>query len=153
VIKMREMITVREWIKRFENHEYASADFETQVAAGWYDCFCEESELPERLITMGEIIAKITDANILDNFWVWFKNNCPMVGPLYDDMRFEPMDETMRDKFYFLVTIDDKRVDSKYEVITARAKYKCEYETDHVERLVEYINKLGSEFSHETEVL
>jgi hypothetical protein len=144
---MREMITVREWIKRFENGDYRKADFDTQVAAGWYDCFCEESELPSRLKMMGEIITQITNEYLLDNFWIWFKNNCPAVGPLYDDMRFEPMDETKRDEMYFLVTLNDKRADNTYEVITARDKYRCEYSCEETSDLVQYINGIGAQFS------
>ena len=144
---MREMITVREWIKRFNDGAYEADDFDTQVAAGWYDCFCEESELPGRLRTMGEIINKITNEYILDNFWVWFKNNCPALGPLYDDMRFEPMDETKREQLYFLVTTGDSRAAAKYELITARDKYRCEYSTEYTNDLIEHINNLGLQFA------
>ena len=144
---MEEMITVREWIKRFENDQYKKSDFDTQASAGWYDWFCRDDELARRLKKMGAIISQITNEFILDNFRVWFKNNCPMVGPLYDDMRFEPMDETKRDQQYFLVSINDRRADHKYEVITARSDYKSEFGGEEADEVIAFINKLGVKFA------
>ena len=81
-------ITVREWIEKFNHGEFDNEDFETQRAAGWYDWFCSTKTLAKKLKKMGNIIKDIKNDYILDNFRVWFKNNCPCSYPLYDDFRF-----------------------------------------------------------------
>ena len=107
--------SVREWITRFLNNEFESNDFKTQVAAGWYDWFCKTESLRNKTYKMGRIIKQVKDGGKvdLDNWYVWFKNNCPMVGPLYDDFRFA--DKKTGD-VQFTIAINDKRSDYKYEV-------------------------------------
>lgn len=142
-----EKISVREWIKKFNEGEFNSTDRCTQIRAGWYDWFCKDSALNNRLKKMGNIIKDITNDFILDNYYVWFKNNCPCVGPLYDDFRFEPLfnyDEN-RDKMYFGVQVDDKRNEHKYEVFTARSGYEIEFVADNKRELIEVINNFGEE--------
>lgn len=139
---MNEKITVREWIQKFNNGEFEGKDFETQVKAGWYDWFCSDSSLSNRLKKMGNIIKEITNDYILDNYYVWFKNNCPVVGRLYDDFRFEPLKEELRDQKYFGVSCDDKRNKCKYEVFTARVGFKTEFTANNKKELLNIINNM-----------
>ena len=137
---MAENISVREWKNNYLNGEYEGKDFHTQVKAGWYDWFCKDTALSNRLKKFGRIIAKVDNPIILDNYYVWFKNNCPCVGPLYDDMRFEPLDEGLRDDLYFGIAVDDKREDHKYQVFTARNGYETEFEFDDARQVVRFLN-------------
>lgn len=151
---MNENISVREWIKRFNNGDFDSKDRGVQCDAGWYDWFCSDSALAGRLKKMGNIIKSITNDFILDNYYVWFKNNCPASNhPLYDDFRFEPLFDydKNRDKMYFGVQCDDKRREHKYEVFTARSGYKTEFAADDKKELIRIINELGEDIRKQME--
>lgn len=82
-------ISFREWLVNFEAGKYESSDTGVQIDAGWYDWFCEDFELKDRLNALVPVVLAVSKSNKidLDKNYIFFKNNCPMVGDLYDDFR------------------------------------------------------------------
>ena len=112
---MMNQMTVREWQKAFAAGEFDGADVSTQCKAGWFDWFCKGTSLVRRTQRMGKIVAKVKDGGKvdLDGMYVWFKNNCPLCGPLYDDFRFADIETG---DVHMTICIDDVREEFKYSV-------------------------------------
>jgi hypothetical protein len=61
---------------------------------GFYDWFCKESSLSSRFLKLLPKVQFLVNEGIIDqdNCYVWFKNNCPCNGSLYDDIRISRID-------------------------------------------------------------
>jgi len=84
-----KQISLAEQIVKFDNGEYNSPDFKTQCDAGWYDWFCKDTSLAAKTKTLYGKVKQIIKSKKFDStkVYVFFKNNCPMMGKLYDDFR------------------------------------------------------------------
>ena len=87
---MEKEICIKEWIENYESGKYNSKDRHIQCEAGWYDWFCEDKSLFGRLKKLAPKVKQLAKSPYVDvdNWYVWFKNNCPGWGPIYDDFRF-----------------------------------------------------------------
>jgi hypothetical protein len=84
-----EKQTLRQWISNFNKGLYDEYNRKTQIEAGWFDWFCRDSSLRNKTYKLGRVVKQIKDGGKvdLDKNYVFFKNNCPLNGPLYDDFR------------------------------------------------------------------
>jgi len=59
-------------------------------SCNFYDWFCNDSSLEKKALSLSKKAKFLVDEGILnlETTYVWFKNNCPVYGSLYDDMRF-----------------------------------------------------------------
>ncbi len=142
---MREEISVRKWQEQFKAGFYDSPDIHTQCGAGWYDWFCQDKALAGRLKKIAKVVMGITSPFILDNYYVWFKNNALTTGQMYDDVRFEPL-SGKRDGKYFLITLDHPCQSGKWALTTERYGFGTpEFVCGNVRGMIQYVNKLGAE--------
>ena len=144
---MRENISVRQWQTMYRMGTFSDKNRSVQIEAGWYDWFCQVESLAGRLKQIAPVVMGITDPFILDNFYVWFKNNCPLNGPLYDDARFEPLSGE-RGGNYFLVIKDSPHEKSKWTLYTERYGFQePEFQCGNVREMIRYLNQLGPELA------
>ena len=142
---MEKQISLSEWIQRFNEGEFDSRDRTTQIKAGWFDWFCRDTSLANKTKRMGNIIKQIKAGGKvnLETSYVWFKNNCPLSGPLYDDFRIADMETNNN---LFVVQIDCFRHESKYTVYERLDGFeKPVFESNSSRELVKWFNKGWSE--------
>ena len=91
---MTNEISVNQWIKNFDDGTYSASDRATQIKAGFFDWFCKDTSLKSRLYRMAPKVKALAKSKLIDcnNAYVFFKNNCPVVGGTYDDFRFCDID-------------------------------------------------------------
>lgn len=141
---MTEM-SVRQWQERFRAGDFSSKDRAVQCEAGWYDWFCQDDALAGRLQKLSKVVMGVTDPYILDHYYVWFKNNCPLSGPLYDDVRFAPLRDG-RNGGYFVVALDSPHEAKKWTLYTERCGYDFpEFCCGKAQEMTRYINSIGQE--------
>ena len=142
-------LSVREWQEAYRSGEFNAKDVATQIRAGFYDWFCRDEALAGRLKKIAPVVMGITQPAILDNYYVWFKNNCPLTGPLYDDVRFEPL-EGERDGRYFVISLDSPHETQKWTMYSERHDdtfHEPEFGCGHVREMCRHINDAARELA------
>ena len=137
---MDKQIKLSEWIQRFKSGEFENKNTKTQIEAGWFDWFCRDTSLANKTKKMGNIIKQIKAGGKvnLETSYVWFKNNCPLSGPLYDDFRIADIETNNN---LIVVQIDCFRNDSKYTVYERLDGFeKPVFQSNSSRELVKWLN-------------
>ena len=142
---MMDRLRLFRWIDEFMEGNFNADDVKTQIKAGWYDWFCKDSSLANKTKKMGNIIKQVKRGGKVDleNWYVWFKNNCPLNGPLYDDFRFADLETG---EVQFTIQLDCCWNKKKYAVYgrTPDGVFHSDeplFETDSVRELINWFNK------------
>ena len=79
---MEKKLTITETLKQWKSGEL-------DINALWYDWFCKETSLENKGKTLLQRLNAISGSKKFDNdkTYVFFKNNCPCDGSLFDDFR------------------------------------------------------------------
>jgi len=88
----------------------------TGVSSPWYDWFCEDWTLQRRGVKLFAKAAQLVTSPKFkaERCYIFFKNNCPMVGPLYDDFRVCDLDAD--GAVLYTISFGDKRQEGFVQV-------------------------------------
>ena len=81
--------TLRQQLEAFKQGRYLDSDGNESWCYTFYDWFCKETSLKAKSDKLFAQTRKFVDLMGIDQnrYYVFFKNNCPFNGPLYDDFR------------------------------------------------------------------
>lgn len=87
-------MNIATFAERFLRGDFDRSDCKTQIEAGWYDWFCRDTSLAAKTQKLGKKALQLMKSEKIDiqKNYVWFKNNCPCWGNLYDDLRIADME-------------------------------------------------------------
>ena len=138
---MQKEMKLKDFIERFKQGDFEPKDVHTQIEAGWYDWFCKDESLANKTKRMGNIVKQLKDGGKvnLETMYVWFKNNCPLAGPLYDAFRIADVEsgDTL-----CTITINCFREEKRYTV-NGRKKDFIDplFETDESREVIKWFNE------------
>jgi len=87
-------MSIREYLAFYEanlSELKATKSLQLNIKMGFYDWFCDDKSLTSKTIKLTnklkQVLAAAGDSIDIDKHYVFFKNNCPCNGSLYDDFR------------------------------------------------------------------
>ena len=88
--------TIRQQLEAYHQGRYLDSSGEESWCYNFYDWFCKDESLKNKAYNLFKQLEKFLEAMPsidIDKHYVWFKNNCPVNGPLYDDFRISDIEE------------------------------------------------------------
>lgn len=102
----KERMSLREFrdyfITNAERFKQGRASRSDCIEAGWYDWFCKDTSLPRKTYTLGKKVLQLMESPLIDidKMYVFFKNNCPLCGQLYDSFSICRLDDSGEVKYF-----------------------------------------------------
>lgn len=87
---MSNKISLRQQLEAFKNGTIMSSEGTIDWCFNFYDWFCKDSSLENKAKRLFPMVVKFVKHHPeidTEKVYVFFKNNCPLNGPLYDDFR------------------------------------------------------------------
>jgi hypothetical protein len=86
---MKTEKTLRDWLKDWNYETVKNGGRAAAIELGFYDWFCSDSSLVNRIAKMVPLLRLVAKSGLVDTekTYVFFKNNCPVNGTVYDDFR------------------------------------------------------------------
>jgi hypothetical protein len=86
---MSTTVSLTHQLAEFEKGNIINSEGKSNTYYNFYDWFCADTSLQRKSIKLYRAVKKFVKyANIdTSKYYVFFKNNCPANGPLYDDFR------------------------------------------------------------------
>jgi len=120
--------TLRQQLEAFENGVFLDSNGSKDSGCFvFYDWFCRDSSLKNKSIELFKqvkLFVKMKDVD-LDSTYVFFKNNCPVGGSLYDDFRIVDIKEGI---VQFTVTAKSGHT-GQAEIYSRENGYACPIKT------------------------
>jgi hypothetical protein len=81
--------TLKQQLAAFEQGKFMDSDGSESECYNFYDWFCSDKALKGKSEKLFKAVKRFVEKYNVDtsSVYVFFKNNCPMNGPLYDDFR------------------------------------------------------------------
>ena len=75
-----------EWVRLYNEGAFNHPSKAIMIDAGFFDWFCEDKSLYGRFKKLAPKVVDISKSQRInpEKTYVFFKNNCPLTGPLYD---------------------------------------------------------------------
>ena len=111
---------IRSWVEKFNAGEFESKSIDVQIDAGWFDWFCNHKSLAGKTKVLGPKVKKLAKSPKIsvDGMHLLFKNNCPLYGNLYDDIRF--CDNNTLDVIYTVIPKDGHSISHNMSLVWGR---------------------------------
>lgn len=133
--------TLAEFVSMFRTGCFDNPDVKVQIRAGWFDWFCRDSSLANKTKRLGRIVCRIANSKKFDatKVYVFFKNNCPMVGKLYDS--FSICDKETGDVLYWVTPSVGYAKDHGQAQVVAAPNFGEPVVEGTVKDIVEFFNR------------